>query len=56
MGVPSKEPPLTVEALLRILKKPECMTVAGYMGSCERVIRFDVLVDELDKLTRRTPT
>jgi hypothetical protein len=44
------ETPLTVEALLKILNKPRTMTVAGYDGTCERVIRFNELVEGLELL------
>lgn len=50
---PVQETPLTVEALLWALKQPGCMTVAGYNGSCERVIRFNELVAALESLRRR---
>jgi hypothetical protein len=50
---PVPETPLTVEALLWALTQRGCMTVAGYNGSCERVIRFDELVAALESLRKR---
>jgi hypothetical protein len=41
---------ITIEELLAILNSGQVMTVAGYNGSCERVIRFDGFVKELEKL------
>lgn len=48
----SAETPLTVEALLRVLTQGGCMTVAGYNGTCERVIRYDKLVAALEALRK----
>jgi hypothetical protein len=49
----AQETPLTVEALLWALNQRGCMTVAGYNGSCERVIRFDDLVAALESLRKK---
>lgn len=45
-----KETPLTVEGLMRALQKPGVMTIAGYNGTCEKVVRFDALVSALLEL------
>lgn len=41
---------ITIEELLEILKSARVSTIAGYNGSCERVIGFDGFVSELEKL------
>jgi len=46
--MPTSKTPITVEQLLEILDKS--MTVAGYQGTCERVIAYDQFVQELKKL------
>lgn len=46
----TKQTPLTVEGLLLCLNNGHCMTVAGFNGSCERVVRFDELVAALNHL------
>lgn len=44
--------PLTVETLLKILSTQDVLTVAGYNGTCERVIRLDGLLAALQKMPR----
>lgn len=39
---------LTVEDLIWALK--DCVTIAGFNGSCERVIKYDCLVKKLKRL------
>lgn len=44
---------ITIEELLEILESNKVRTIAGYNGSCERVIAHDELIKALKDLKRK---
>lgn len=44
---------ITIEELLEILESNKVRTIAGYNGSCERVIQHDELIKALKDLKKR---